>query len=264
MGNNEIIKGQNTSYTRYEELINRRDDLRKKAFQYQAAYVSIFGDLIIELFRKKIECIRKKKTIEYCQASLNHGKTVEQEKLQEYLEQEMADFNKQLDNMVKEHKASLASTVLTEIELSEIKRIYHRLVKMIHPDMNPSVAKSEELMDLWNRVVVCYDCNDLTGLQELEVLVTKAVSAASLEEADIMIPNIEEKISDIEKQIRTIMETDPYQYKFLLDDKELVEKKRQELRCELKEYEEYSNQLDEVLEGIIGSGVKITWQMSLK
>jgi uncharacterized membrane protein len=59
-----------------------------------------------------------------------------------------------------------------------------------------------------------------------------------------------------------IMETDPYQYKFLLDDSEAVESKKENLKTELKTYEDYSKQLDEVLEGLLGSGVKITWQMN--
>ena len=70
----EIIRGKSTSYARYEELITRRDSLKKEAFQYHRAYIREFGDLILKVFRKKIECIQKKKTIEYCQAALNHGK----------------------------------------------------------------------------------------------------------------------------------------------------------------------------------------------
>ncbi len=258
----DIVRKHNTSYARYEELINRRDDLKKEAFQYHADYVREFGDLILELFRKKIECIRKKKTIEYCQAALNHGNNVDQEKLREYLEKEMADFQAQLKGMVEEHEAVLESTVITEKDLLEIKRIYHRLVKKIHPDINPAVTGSEELMDLWHRVSVSYSCNDLKALQELEVLVMQALESVNID--DIEIPEIEDKIAELEKEIRTIMETDPYQYKFLLADDKAVEAKKEDLKNELKTYEDYSRQLDEVLEEIIGSGVTITWQMKFQ
>jgi hypothetical protein len=256
----DVIKGHNTSYARYEELINRRDELKKEAFQYHAEYVKVFGDLILELFRKKIECIRKKKTIEYCQAALNHGNNVDQAKLQAYLEKEMADFKAQLDDMVKEHEAALKSTAVTEKDMLEIKRIYHRLVKKIHPDINPAVTGSKELMDLWYRVSVAYSCNSLKNLQELEVLVMQTLESADLD--DLNIPDIEGKISDLEKEIMEIMETDPYQYKFLLDDSKAVEAKKEDLKKELKTYEDYSMQLDEVLEGLLGRGVKITWQMN--
>lgn len=256
----DVIKGHNTSYARYEELINRRDELKKEAFQYHAEYVKVFGDLILELFRKKIECIRKKKTIEYCQAAINHGNSIDQSQLQAYLEKEMADFQAQLQDMVKEHEAALKSTTVTEKDMLEIKRIYHRLVKKIHPDINPAVTGSEELMDLWHRITVAYSCNSLKELQELEVLVMQALESVDLDDLDI--PNIEEKISDLEKEIMEIMETDPYQYKFLLEDSKAVEAKKEDLKTELKTYKDYSNQLDEVLEGLLGSGVKITWQMN--
>jgi hypothetical protein len=256
----DIVKKQNTSYARYEELINRRDELKKEAFQYHADYVREFGDLILELFRKKIECIQKKKTIEYCQAALNHGKSVDQAHLQAYLEKEMADFQTQLKDMVEEHEAALKSTVVTEKDLLEIKRIYHRLVKKIHPDINPAVTGSEELMDLWHRVSLSYSCNDLKALQELEILVMQALESASFDALDI--PDIEEKIIELEREIKEIMETDPYQYKFLLADSKAVEAKKEDIKAEMKTYEDYNKQLDEILEEILGSGVKITWQMN--
>ena len=257
----EMIRGENTSYARYEELITRRDNLRKEAFQYHRAYVREFGDLILEVFRKKIECIQKKKTIEYCQAALNHGKVVDQKQMQEYLEKEMAEFKAQLDDMVKEHDSSLKDWNITEKDALEIKRIYHRLVKKIHPDINPSVAGSEELMDLWNRVVVCYDCNNLKELRELEVLVAKALEDFGACSGVVDIPNLDEKIKAIEEEITKITETDPYQYKFLLTDADAVASKKEELKEELQSYEKYSDQLDDALEVILGSGVKITWQM---
>ncbi|WP_022769079.1 hypothetical protein [Butyrivibrio sp. NC2007] len=256
----DVIKGHNTSYARYEELINRRDELKKEAFQYHAEYVKVFGDLILELFRKKIECIRKKKTIEYCQAAINHGNNVDQAQLKAYLEKEMADFQAQLDDMLKEHEAALKATTVTEKDMLEIKRIYHRLVKKIHPDINPAATGARELMDLWHRVTIAYSCNSLKDLQELEVLVMQALESVDLDDLDI--PDIEEKISDLEKEIMKIMETDPYQYKFLLADSKAVEAKKEDLKTELKTYEDYSKQLDEVLEDLLGSGVKITWKMN--
>lgn len=255
----DIEKGRNTSYSRYEELISRRDDLKKEAFQYHALYVRAFGDLILDLFKKKIECIQKKKTIEYCQAALNHGRGVNQDALQAYLEKEMEEFQKQLQDMINDRESALKAAVVTQKDLLEIKRIYHKLVKLIHPDINPAVTTSPQLMDLWHRVSICYSCNDLQGLVELEVLVYKALESADIEDLDI--PDIEDKILDLEKEIQHIMGTDPYQYKFLLEDKRAVEAKKEDLKKELKTYEEYGKQLDEVLEGIIGSGLKITWQM---
>ena len=139
-----------------------------------------------------------------------------------------------LDDMVKEHEDSLKADIITEKDALEIKRIYHRLVKKIHPDINPSVEGSVELMDLWNRVVVCYNCNDIKELRELEVLVAKALEDFGNCGGAVDIPNLDEKIKAIEEEITKTTETDPYQYKFLLTDADAVASKKEELNGELK------------------------------
>ena len=86
-----IIKVKNSSYARYEELLLRRDDVRKRAFHYGQEYTRTFGELILKVFEKKIECIRKKKTIEYCQTFKNHGMNIDQAGLQDYLKKQLAE-----------------------------------------------------------------------------------------------------------------------------------------------------------------------------
>lgn len=259
---NDIIRVKNVSYDRYEELLMRRDAIKKEAFQYERAYVREFGDLILEIFQMKLECIRKKKTIEFCQAAANHGQSVDQNQLQEYLHKELAAFQEQLNGMVADAEAAKNTSRVTEVELLQIKKIYHKMVKQVHPDINPMVEKSEKLQELWQRVIVAYNCNDLKLMQETEILITKALEQMGNETIDIEIPNIDEKIAELEAEIVKIRETDPYQYKFLLEDSEAVEEKKNSLKEEKKSYEEYGNQLDEILNGLLENGVSFTWRMN--
>lgn len=259
---NEIIRVKNISYDRYEELLMRRDAIKKEAFQYERAYVREFGDLILEIFQIKLECIRKKKTIEYCLAAANHGQSVDQNQLQEYLQKELTAFQEQLKGMVADAEAAKNTGQVTEVELLQIKKIYHKMVKRIHPDINPMVEKSEKLQELWQRVVVAYNCNDLKLMQETEVLITKALEQMGNETIDVEIPNIDEKIEELEAEIIKIRETDPYQYKFLLEDSEAVSEKKNSLKEEKNSYEEYGKQLDEVLNVLVENGVSFTWRMN--
>ena len=96
----EIIRVKNSSYSRYEELLMRRDAARKESFQLEREYVKVFGDLILKVFEAKIDCIRKKKTIEYCQAFVNRGQSIDQDAMQEYLRQEMAEYQESLENLI--------------------------------------------------------------------------------------------------------------------------------------------------------------------
>ena len=258
----ELIKVTNTSYTRYEELLIKRDDARKTAFIREQAYIREFGNLILEVFRMKMDCIRKKKTIEYCQVFANRGDAVDQNALQEYLAAELATYQKQLDKMIKENEVSKNCGRITEAELLKIKKIYHRLVKQIHPDINPITLENEDLMNLWQRLMVAYSCNDLKEMEETEVLINSLLESLDIETVDITIPDIEERIAELEAEIKEITTTDPYMYKYLLEDPGAVAQKKSELRTELKEYKDYCKKLDEILSTLIGKGVTFVWQMN--
>lgn len=258
----KIVKVSNSSYARYEELLIRKDEVKKEAFQYEQAYVREFGDLILEVFQMKLESIRKKKTIEYCQIFANRGEAIDQNALQAYLAKELAEYREKLNRMIMDNEAAKKSGHVTEVELLKIKRIYHHLVKKIHPDINPVTEENEELKGLWQRLIIAYNCNNLKEMEETEILVNALLDKLNLGTLDITIPDIDEKIAEIEEEIEKITSTDPYQYKFLLEDEEAVLMKKEELRGELKEYEDYCKQLDEILNGFLQKGVTMTWLMS--
>ncbi len=258
----EIIRVGNSSYAKYEEVLIRRDEMKKKAFQYERAYVREFGDLILEVFQMKLESIRKKKTIEFCMAYANRGQSVDQNALQEYLASELAEYRAQLDRMVAENEAAKRSKVLSEADRLKIKRIYHHLAKKIHPDINPATNGNEELLGLWQRMLAAYNCNDLNEMSEIEVLVNALLDKLNLGTLDISIPDIDEKIAEIEAEIEKILSTDPYLYRLILEDEKAIAEKKEDLRMELREYEDYGRQLDEILSGLLQNGVKLTWRMN--
>lgn len=139
----EIIKVRSADYARYEELLLRRDQLRKDANIYHGLYVKEFGELHLGIFEKQIACIRKKKLIGYYQMALNRGEEIDQSRI--------------------------------------------------------------------------------------DALLT--------------------------------LETDPYQYKFILDDPAAVREKRRDLEEQKKEYEDYEKELDSTIEALLKQGVKIIWKM---
>jgi len=257
-----IIKVKNSSYARYEELLLRRDDVKKKAFQYGVEYNRTFGELILKVFEKKIECIRKKKTVEYCQSFKNHGKNVDLAGLQTYLERQLADYEKRLKAMVEENEAAKSAGTVTETELLQIKRIYRRMVKKIHPDINPLTNTNEELKGLWQRLVIAYECNELKEMKETEVLINALMAKRDMGVMEIEIPDIDTKIKELEEEIDNILNTDPYQYRYLLEDETAVAEKKKALEDEFKEYEEYSNKLEGMLNSVLEYGMTFTFRMN--
>lgn len=258
----KMIRVNNSSYSLFEELLIKRDNLRKQAFLYEKEYIRVFGDLIIELFKKKIDCIKKRKTIEYCQIKVNYGGKIDAGDLNWFIQNEMKEFNEKLDDLLEENEAAKNTGEISEAELMQIKKIYRNVAKMIHPDINPYVNDSDVLKDLWQRVSIAYKCNDLKEIQEAEILVIKTLESMGCETIDIEIPDIDEKIRELEDEIKKIRETEPYTYKFLLEDEDAVEEKKRTLREEAEAYEEYSKQLDEIMNELLKGGVEIKWQMN--
>ena len=214
---------------------------------------------IIAVFKMKLACARKKKTIEFCQEAFNRGEMPDEEALKRFVEKETLALRDHLENMKSAYESANDYTEITETEVTKIRTIYRKIAKRIHPDINPAAKESEKLQELWLDVVSAYNRNDLKELRELEILITKVLTDVTGEDAVVQIPDLEKKIVALEEEIRHMMDTDPYQYKFLLLDQEAVQEKKDELTAEVKTYREYSEQLDAVLTDALPEGVYIIW-----
>ena len=243
----ELVKTANTAYTRYEELLIRRDVIRKEAFHYQMDYLREFGELLSDVFEAKIKCIEKKKIIAYCQKKLNRGEKLLQSDIDQYINSVMADYYDELRFMLERNKGAKGGKVINELTYRKIKSVYYKIAKLIHPDMNPSLKDDETVKQLWNRAVVAYDCNELKELEEVLVLVNKYLDSINYQHVDLDIPDLNEKIFELNEEIEKILNTDPYQYKYLLSDNELVDEMKNDLTEELADYKKYEEELNEVI-----------------
>ena len=76
------------------------------------------------------------------------------------------------------------------------------------------------------------------------------------------IPDLEDRIAEVQKEIEDIKSKEPYTYRTLLEDGEAVERKKQELASELETYKKYHQELTELTEKILREGgVQILWRM---
>lgn len=246
----DIIKIENNvdNHARYEELLLRRDNLRKKAEQYQISYFKEFGDLIVDSFTVRVECIRKKKIITYCQQQINHGKPINGAQLDHFIEREMEQYQNDLDDIIHHNKAVKESKTVSEYDVFKIKKMYRGLAKMIHPDLHPELESDPQIQEYWQKIVLAYEHNQLEDMEELDFQVRKYLEEKGNEDIEIVIPDLDKKIRRVEAEIERIRNSEPYLYKLLLEDAEAVASKKEELRNEIESYKEYSKQLSEVIE----------------
>ncbi len=255
----EIIYKQDGRYSEYEDLLLERDRYRKEAELYLKEYIRIFGDLITAVFKQKIVCIERKKMLSYCMMYFNRGESVDLKEMQVKINQEMNEYQKQLDSMIENNEICKQMKQIPEIDIIRIKQIYRSIAKKLHPDLNPLTQENEELLELWRRNITAYQCNDLKELEEIEVLVEQALAALGKGKTIISIPDIDDKIKKLYEEIERIKTTDPYMYKYLLEDPAMVNEKKHQLDDELKEYKDYAAQLDDELKRFILNGGTFQW-----
>ena len=73
----ELIKTADSKYEEYEALLLERDQVEKEAGQIWTAYMKEFGQLIVDVFEKKVESIKRKKIIAYYQMQINRGEKID-------------------------------------------------------------------------------------------------------------------------------------------------------------------------------------------
>ena len=183
--------------------------------------------------------------------------------MEAFLAKEMAAYEQELARLIADAKRCRDARACSAYEVKRSKELYRRIAKLIHPDINPETDTHPELGALWNRTQIAYHANNVKELVEIEVLVRKALKELGLGRAQAEIPDIDDRIGELRAEIELIRRTEPYTYKYLLEDEAAVGEKEQALRDELASYESYIKELDEAINALIlEGGVKFSWQMS--
>ena len=258
----DVIENNDRRIDEYEELLLKRDGLYRESGSYMTAYTKEFGDMITANFELKVECIKIKKTISYCRRRMNRGLAIDTDRMQAEIEQELTLYHAQLKEMIEENDRAKKAGTISEYRLNRAKKIYRRLTKLLHPDINKKIAEDENLRELWEKIAVAYQRTDVDALDDLEVLVHRAMDNLGEDNFELNLEDIEERIERIENQINEILTTEPYIYGELLNDEEKKQAHREQLQAEHDDYQQYLESLTKALEDMLNDGgVAFVWKM---
>ena len=246
----------------YEELLLQRDKLIKESGSILVAYMKEFGEMLVANFELKVECIKEKKRISYCRRRMNRGLVVDVEKMDSEIEKEMKLYIFQLNDMIKETEEAKNAGHVSEYLLSRAKKIYRRLAKLLHPDINERTMEDAELKELWNRIAQAYRMSEVDELEDLELLVRKVMMERGVETFVVVCKDLEQRIERVERQINEILSTEPYTYRELLSDEARIQEYKNRLQEEHDDYERYLELLRKSLEEMLqGGGAKLQWRL---
>ena len=241
----------------YASLLEEYAELMGPYRQHlETQYMMKVGRKEYKLFGLQVEVLRLKREIALYQAAKNRGEVITQEQVKAVIEKEFADFKAQLkmqQEKLKEAEALYRAPLLSPEKVKEVKKIYHRLVMKLHPDLNPN--QPEMAKHLWEQVVAAYKEQNWEGLMLLndmveELLVGNARDVPSfglMETLQRECEIITGKIGELKRKMEELKARPPYCYEALLANSAKVLEKREELDALIEQTEEATASLKEML-----------------
>ncbi len=140
-----------------------------------------------------------------------------------------------------------------EKPLPNAKDLYRKIVKKLHPDMNPNATEHD--LELFHRAAKAYEEGDLMTLQaiydEIYGLDKEMLSQEESMEALISLrEQLLERIAKAIEEIGAIKEDFPYTEKEFLDDPEAVKTKQDAIIRLIQEYEKEILRLNQILQEV--------------
>ena len=206
----------------------------------EAEYQLRIGFLMYEKFCLQTEINRSKRSIEIIQTAVNRGDSVSQDSVETVLALEFREW----EDRLKEHLRSIETARAIEksrLSLKESRKItdlYRKLVKKLHPDINPELYALNKA--LWDQAQEAYIKNDTEGLESLWLIAQGIVgnsgdTMTSLEQLQQREDALRKSIEDTKVLIDTITSRHPYILKDKLADRSWVEAEQNSLKQEISD-----------------------------
>lgn len=226
--------------------------------ELRAGYLSKVGKLKLELLEIRIEVYRLKRKMELIQSCINRQSEIIPEVIDLLLEEEIKEQRKKLEEESKKLEEAIrfiGLPAMSNDDTHELKTIYYKLARMLHPDLNP--GQSDTMKMFWLKVSECYRQGDLNQLKLLEVLALQEIKPDStpslLEELKRRNELFSSRIKHLMEEIEHIKSNFPFTYSERLNDTSWVtEENNESLNAISKAMEEksvYEKAIETLLNG---------------
>ena len=243
--------------TELSMLLLERDELQFVICKnIETEYMLKLGSIEYKAYEAQCAALRLKRKIELIQAKKNRQEKVIISAIEETLDSEFAEYQKQLNEQIDKMNDALKRSkaeVLSDEDNKELKKLYRKIVKAVHPDINPDVSEAQ--VQLFDNAVSAYKSGDLGTLRIIGEMVGNNPLPEQHKDAMTQLVEERERLQGLLKSIResidNIKSEYPYSMKDILEDTEKTEQKKQELENILSQYNElisiYKAKIEEML-----------------
>ena len=208
----------------------------------ETEYMLKIGGLEHQLYAKQCEAQRLKRKAELIQAALNRQKKPDPAKIDSLLDKEFAAYQEKLDEQVRKMNEALKHSraeLLSSEDTKELKSLYRKNVKVLHPDLHPSISDAER--QLFENAVTAYKNGDLLSIRAIyETIGDGSVAPDNADTMQALMKtkrHLKELIKGINEEIAGIKGRYPYTERNLLADDAKVEERKVQLRGALEQYQ---------------------------
>lgn len=224
----------------------------------KAEYMVLVGQLEYQVYEAYCIYLMLRRKKELIQTYLNRQEEINLAEIDKKLNKEFEEYQEKLDHKLSELNASLARKLadkLSNEETSELKKLYRKIVKLVHPDLNRDTSKSK--VSLFQKAVKAYEEGDLEAMRLINELVELKVVSHIDEKLDSMTQlnnektKLESLINKTKTDIENIKNDYPYTLRIYLTDEEKRKERIEYLNSLLKSYQAAIIELDEIIESIM-------------
>lgn len=219
-------------------------------------YMLKLGSIEYKAYEAMCAMLRLKRKIELLQAKRNRQENIVLIDIEKVLDEEFVEYQRQLEEQLNKMNEALHRScleALSQEDTRELKKLYRKIMKLLHPDLNPGLSKAKT--ELFHHAVSAYKNGDLDTLRMIFEMVGDNPLPELKSDAMTQLTEEKERLKDLLKSITDSIEkiksSYPYTLKELLEDEKKIKEKKQESEEILKQYQEmialYKRRIEEIL-----------------
>ena len=238
-------------------LVLERDELRLvECKNLEMEYMLALGGLEYKTYKAECQALRLKRKLELIQVKINRQEKPSVMDIEHQLDNEFEKYQEKLNEELNKMNDALERSkgeLLSAADTKELKKKYHSIVKLLHPDLHPELSKAE--LQMFDNAVNAYKNGDLQTIRIIDEMLSGTEKTEDEQDSAVYLAKERERLSNllqaIKDNIAEIKQRYPYTEKELLSSQEKLDARKADIEDMLHQYEDmieaYSTKIKEML-----------------